>query len=114
MLAPEDLDETTRLVEKAGRRIVAGQADVRDGDQLTTLIDRGVDELGRLDFFLANAGIMPSIGEPSQQLSAFRDAIDVMLTGVYQTIEAQGRSSALTAASVLNGRIWPTSPNSLG
>lgn len=44
--------------------------------------------MGRLDFVLANAGIMPSIGEPAQQLSAFRDAIDVMLTGVYQTIEA--------------------------
>ena len=31
---PEDLEETIRLVEKQGRRIIATEADVRDVDQL--------------------------------------------------------------------------------
>jgi SDR family mycofactocin-dependent oxidoreductase len=84
----EDLKETERLVEKTGRRIVAAQADVRDFEQLKAVVDRGVAELGRLDFVLANAGIMPVLGEQSHSFSAYRDAVDVMLNGVVYTIEA--------------------------
>jgi len=88
MATPEDLDETVNLVEKTGRRIVAEQADVRDFQRLKSVVDNGVAELGRLDFVLANAGIGPIIGEPSHDISAYRDAVDVMLNGVYFTIEA--------------------------
>ena len=55
MATPEDLDETVNLVEKTGRRIVAEQADVRDFRRLQSVVDRGVSELGRIDFVLANA-----------------------------------------------------------
>jgi NAD(P)-dependent dehydrogenase (short-subunit alcohol dehydrogenase family) len=85
---PEDLDETVSLVEKTGRRVVAEQADVRDFDQLRGVVSRGVAALGRLDFVLANAGIMPGVGEQGHQLTAYRDAVDVLLNGVYYTVEA--------------------------
>jgi SDR family mycofactocin-dependent oxidoreductase len=88
MATPEDLDETANLVEKTGRRIVAEHADVRDFDRLSTVVADGVAELGRLDFVLANAGIMPIIGDQANQMSAYLDAINVMLNGVYFTIEA--------------------------
>src|SRR5437764_1059562 len=54
---PEDLAETVRLVEKAGRRAVSGQADVRDLAALRTIVDDAVADLGRLDIVVANAGI---------------------------------------------------------
>ena len=38
MATPEDLDETVRLVEKTGRRIVAERADVRDLEALKCTI----------------------------------------------------------------------------
>ncbi|MDT5199082.1 MAG: hypothetical protein QOH34_604 [Mycobacterium sp.] len=88
MATPEDLDETVNLVEKAGRRIVAEHADVRDFERLKEVVASGVSELGRLDFVLANAGIMPILGEPSYEMSAYLDAVNVMLSGVYFTIEA--------------------------
>ena len=88
MATREDLDETVNLVEKTGRRIVAEQGDVRDFDRLSAAVAKGVAELGRVDFVLANAGIMPFVGEQGQDISAFRDAVDVMLNGVYFTIEA--------------------------
>jgi SDR family mycofactocin-dependent oxidoreductase len=88
MSTPEDLDETVNLVEKTGRRIVAEQGDVRDFERLKTAVANGVAELGRVDFVLANAGILPMVGEQAQQTSAFVDAVDVMLKGVYYTIEA--------------------------
>ncbi|SPM35055.1 NAD(P)-dependent dehydrogenase, short-chain alcohol dehydrogenase family [Mycobacterium rhizamassiliense] len=88
MATREDLDETINLVEKTGRRIVAEQADVRDFDRLKAVVAQGVAEFGRLDFVLANAGIMPILGDQSHEMSAYLDAVNVMLNGVYFAIEA--------------------------
>src|SRR5271168_2489652 len=88
MATPEDLDETVNLVEKTGRRIVAEQADVRDFQRLRAVVGNVVAELGRIDFVLANAGIAPVMGEPSHEITTYRDAVDVMLNGVYYTVEA--------------------------
>src|SRR5215212_8592750 len=53
LATPEDLDETVRLVEAEGRRVVAGTADVRDRAALRAAISGGVAELGRLDIVVA-------------------------------------------------------------
>lgn len=88
MATPEDLDETARLVEKTGRRIVVERGDVRDRDRLAEAVANGVQAFGRLDFVLANAGILPAAGEQGRDISAFTDAVGVMLNGVYFTIDA--------------------------
>ncbi len=88
MATREDLDETVKLVEKTGRRIVAEQGDVRDFDGLKAAVETGVAELGRLDYVLANAGIFPAFGEQSNEMGAFADAVDTLLNGVYYTVEA--------------------------
>jgi NAD(P)-dependent dehydrogenase (short-subunit alcohol dehydrogenase family) len=67
---------------------VAAQADVRDFERLKAVVCDGASELGRIDFVLANAGIMPLVGTQAQDISAFDDAVDVMLKGVYYTVEA--------------------------
>ena len=108
MATPADLEETVNLVEKQGRSIVARQADVRDFDAMRNVVADGVAELGRLDFVLANAGIMPIIGEPAGRLAAFQDSVDIMLTGVFNTVEAalptlleqdQGGAIVITSSS---------------
>jgi SDR family mycofactocin-dependent oxidoreductase len=88
MSSPEDLDETVNLVEKTGRRIVAEQGDVRDFERLKAVVANGVAELGRIDFVLANAGILPATAEDINEVARYVDAIDVLLNGVYYTIEA--------------------------
>jgi SDR family mycofactocin-dependent oxidoreductase len=88
MACPEDLDETVNLVEKTGRRILAEHADVRDFTRLESVLAKAVAELGRLDFVLANAGMGPGIGLAKPTMDAYVDAIDVMVNGVYYTIEA--------------------------
>jgi SDR family mycofactocin-dependent oxidoreductase len=88
MATPADLEETVELVEKTGRRIVAAEADVRDFARLKAVVADGISALGRVDFVLANAGIMPFVGTQADDVSAFDDAIDVMLKGVHYTIEA--------------------------
>src|SRR3954453_9894976 len=87
MATPEDLEETVKLVEDQDRRIVAQQADVRSRDALQAAVDAGVAELGRLDIVVANAGIAPIFGDMGHGSDAWRDAIDVLLTGVYYTID---------------------------
>jgi SDR family mycofactocin-dependent oxidoreductase len=88
MAQPEDLDETVNLVEKTGRRIAAEHADVRDLKRLQSVIELGEQEFGRIDFVLANAGIAPGIGPQAPDMSAYLDAVNVMLNGVYFTIDA--------------------------
>ncbi|MFE7792749.1 mycofactocin-coupled SDR family oxidoreductase [Streptomyces sp. NPDC057460] len=80
-----DLDETVRLVEKLGRRIVAVAADVRDAAALKAAADEGVARLGRLDAVVAQAGIAP-LGRPDA--GAFIDAITVNFHGVVHAVQA--------------------------
>jgi SDR family mycofactocin-dependent oxidoreductase len=86
LATPEDLAETGRLVEAAGRSCVAVKADVRDPSQLRAAVGEGLDRLGRLDIVVANAGILPS--GPEKGASAFIDAVQVDFVGVLNTVEA--------------------------
>ncbi|MGI5129809.1 mycofactocin-coupled SDR family oxidoreductase [Pseudonocardia sp. CA-107938] len=83
----DDLLETVQLVEALGRRIVVGKADVREPASMRAVLDEGVDRLGRLDFVLANAGVMPTWGRFAQHREAWQVCLDVMLTGVLNTVE---------------------------
>lgn len=87
MATPEDLAETVRQVEALGRKIVPVVADVRDRGALEAAVDQGIEQLGRLDFVIANAGIMPIYGPTSEVQGAYQASIDVMLTGVINTLE---------------------------
>ena len=81
----EDLAETVRQVEALDRRIVATKADVRDRAALQAAVEEGVAQLGRLDIVLANAGVFEI--QPALELTdeAWREMIDINLTGVWNT-----------------------------
>jgi SDR family mycofactocin-dependent oxidoreductase len=88
MSTPDDLQETVKEVEALDRRIVAGQADVRDFAALKQQLDAGVAELGRLDIVSANAGIF-SFGTLEELTDeSWNDMIGTNLTGVWHTIKA--------------------------
>jgi SDR family mycofactocin-dependent oxidoreductase len=85
---PEDLAETTHLVEATGRRIIASAADVRDFDGLCETVSDAVAALGRLDVIVANAGISaPQVWDEITP-DSFRDVLDVNVTGVWNTVMA--------------------------
>ena len=111
----EDLDETQRLVEKAGGRCVAAVADVRDIHALDAAAQRGATELGGIDIVLAGAGIFhagrreASLDDVARNWS---DAVDVLLTGVFNTIHVvhqrmidQGRGGSIVITSSIAGLI---------
>jgi NAD(P)-dependent dehydrogenase (short-subunit alcohol dehydrogenase family) len=41
-----------------------------------------------VDFVLANAGVFPAFGEQGHEVEAFVDAVNVLLNGVYYTVES--------------------------
>lgn len=85
----EDLQTTAAHVRDRGRRCAVGVADVRDLAGLTAAVDAAAAELGRLDVIVANAGIHTA-GAPAWELTeeAWRNTIDVNLTGVWHTVHA--------------------------
>lgn len=85
---PDDLAETVRQVEALDRRIVATRADTRDLAALTSAVDTGVAELGRLDIVLANAGIFGSGRMLDMDEDAWSTMIDVNLTRTWKTLRA--------------------------
>jgi len=108
----EDMAATVKLVEDTGARIVAREADVRDRAALKTALADGIDELGRLDIVIANAGIAPMADE-----NAWQDVIDVNLTGVYHTVDVamrpmikQGDGGSIVLTSSVAGLVGIGAP----
>lgn len=106
MATPSDLAETVKQVETLGRQIVAVEADVRDFDALSAVVEEGVARLGRLDIVSANAGILSAGQLADLPAEAWRDTIDTNLTGVWHTskvaiphIRAGGRGGSIVLTS---------------
>jgi SDR family mycofactocin-dependent oxidoreductase len=85
---PEDLDETVRAVEAAGGKILARQVDIRDGAALRQVVAEGVEQFGRLDILVANAGVLSwgRLWELSEE--QWDTVIGVNLSGTWRTVRA--------------------------
>jgi (+)-trans-carveol dehydrogenase len=108
---PEDLAETADLVKGLNRRIYTAEVDTRDFDALKAAVDAGVEQLGRLDIIVANAGIGNG-GATLDKTSEgdWTDMIDVNLGGVWKTVKAGvphilagGRGGSIILTSSVGG-----------
>jgi len=78
--------EATDVAERArslGVRAVAIQADIARFDDVRYLFERTVDEFGRVDILIANAGIWTGGAVDELDESKWQETIDVNLKGVY-------------------------------
>jgi SDR family mycofactocin-dependent oxidoreductase len=84
-----DLEETRRLVEKTGRRCLTVHADVRRADQVAAAVTAALDEFGRIDVVVANAGII-TFHERSWEIpeDVYDAVVDTNQKGVWNTIVA--------------------------
>jgi NAD(P)-dependent dehydrogenase (short-subunit alcohol dehydrogenase family) len=112
---PEDLAETVGLVEGEGRKILADHADVRDLAAQQRVVSKAIEQFGRLDIVVANAGVLNwgRLWEISAQ--QWQDTLDINLTGLWNTIKsvvppmiaAGNGGSIITISSAAGSRLSP-------
>jgi SDR family mycofactocin-dependent oxidoreductase len=88
MATAQDLEETVVSVRAAGGSVRGVVADVRDSAQVNGLVDGMVDEFGRLDILVANAGI--SVFRALEDITdeAWTEMIDTNLGGAFRCVRA--------------------------
>jgi SDR family mycofactocin-dependent oxidoreductase len=107
MATEADLEETAALVCREGRQAATQIADVRDAKQLADALAAGLAELGadQADIVVANAGGCAYPSDVDEE-TAFRDALDIMLLGPWNTLKVttpsmikSGRGGAIVLTS---------------
>src|ERR1039457_919925 len=84
----EDLHLTAKRVTEKGRRCLSLPVDVSDSGQVNAGVQQTLEEFGRLDIVLANAGIVtvgPLVGVTDQ---SWDEMVATNLTGVFTTLRA--------------------------
>lgn len=85
---PEDLAQTVAEAEALGSKVLHRQVDVRDDAAVSQVVNDGVEQFGRLDIVVANAGVL-SWGRLWELTSdQWKTVIDTNLTGTWHTIRA--------------------------
>jgi SDR family mycofactocin-dependent oxidoreductase len=88
LATPEELAETVRAVEATGRKVLAREVDIRDLAALQQVVADGVEQFGRLDVLVANAGVLSwgRLWEMSEE--QWDTVIEVNLNGTWRTVRA--------------------------
>jgi SDR family mycofactocin-dependent oxidoreductase len=111
LATPEDLEVTSKLVSEHGRRCLALTVDVRDADQVDAAIRQTVEEFGRLDIAVANAGVVTTGPLVDVSNEAWQELVDTNLTGVFHTLRAvvppmrEHRWGRIVVTSSMGGRM---------
>jgi SDR family mycofactocin-dependent oxidoreductase len=84
----EELADTVRAIESTGHKVLAREVDIRDLAAQQQVVADGIEQFGRLDIVVANAGIL-SWGRMFEMSEEQWDSvIDVNLNGTWRTIRA--------------------------
>ena len=107
----DDLRLTAKLVEDAGRRCLAAQVDVRDSAAVNAVFAQAVDELGRIDIVVANAGVVSTGPLADVTDEGWDELVSTNLTGAFHTLRAavpvmrRQRWGRIVVTSSMGGRM---------
>jgi SDR family mycofactocin-dependent oxidoreductase len=111
MSTPDDLQETVRLVEEQDQRCIAIQADARSAEQMQRVVDRTIEEFGRIDIVAANHGICHLSGWEDTTEQEWRDSFETNVLGIWNAVRPaiphmiqQGGGSIIMTSSVAGFR----------
>jgi NAD(P)-dependent dehydrogenase (short-subunit alcohol dehydrogenase family) len=111
---PEGLEKTAAGVRERGRRALVVPADVSDEEACGAAVTRIVDEFGRLDVLVNNAGITSAVPALREPPGDFRRVLDVNLTAAYLMATAcarvMGRGSSIVNVSSVLGLVKSVLP----
>ncbi len=85
---PENVEETVRLARSAGGRAGAYVADVSQNEQVREMMGRTLEERGRIDVLVNNAGICPMRNFEDITPESFEETMRVNLFSMYYCVAA--------------------------
>mgnify|MGYP001344993776 FL=1 len=85
------IDETAKDLREHGVKVLAISCDVRDTEQVESMVEQTVSEFGTIDILLNNAA--GNFISPTENLSsnAFRTIVDIVLNGTFHCTQAVGK-----------------------
>lgn len=85
------IDNTAEALRQYGTKVLAVTCDVRDPEQVQSMIDQTVRELGSIDILLNNAA--GNFISPTEDLSpnGFKTVVDIVLNGTFNCTQAAGK-----------------------
>lgn len=113
---PEDAEAVVEQIEGSGGRALAARADVSDPDDVKNLMGRAVEEFGRVDVMVNNAGVEEKVPFLETPLETWNRTIAVNLTGAWlgcqeaarQMVSQREGGRIINVSSVHEDRPMPT------
>lgn len=84
----DKIEKLAKDIEQTGGQVIAVQADVTNLEQVKHLVDTAVQQFGRIDVIINNAGIMPLSPMDRLNVDEWYKMIDVNIKGVLNGIAA--------------------------
>jgi len=81
----EDLDETVRLVEECGRKVIGLKADIRNAAQIEIAVQKTIEKFGHIDILFCNAGVCDMANSWDFTEEMWDTMIDINLKGTWLT-----------------------------
>lgn len=107
---PHDPQTTVSLAEQAGGECLMLALDVGDTASVDALVEQAVQHFGRLDYAVANAGLLRRAPLLEMTDALWNEMLNVDLTGVMRTFRAatryMGEGGALVAISSIAGGVY--------
>ena len=85
------IDETAKILREHSVKVLAISCDVREPDQVESMVNKTVEEFGGIDILLNNAA--GNFISPTENLSsnAFKTIVDIVLNGPFHCTQAVGK-----------------------
>lgn len=109
----EPVELVCRRIDPKGMRTLALEVNVRDPIAVESAVKQAIDQFGKLDLAVNNAGITGPAGVPVQDvdIQIWRDVIDTDLTGIFYSMKYEipamlaNGSGAIVNMSSANGLV---------
>ncbi len=100
--------ETANEIKKLGRRTLYIQCDISNPEQVEKMIEKIINEFGRIDILINNAGIVMDKKLENMDINRWKDVISVNLTGTFNCtksvikyMQKQGGGKIINISSIV-------------
>lgn len=99
----EAAKETASEIRASGGQVTAVEADVTDSEAVVAMVETALDEYGRLDIAVNNAGIItPLVKLEDAEANHWQQLLSVNLTGVWNCMRAELAAMEEAGGSIVN------------